>query len=78
LCNHWRAIRSDLYYKDYPLFWHVDISCYSRVHVDGHDIMDRYHWPQIFKIWIDIAVTGFPEPVTQTREFFALSRDIAL
>jgi ABC-type branched-subunit amino acid transport system substrate-binding protein len=26
---------------------------------------------------LDIAVTGFPGPVTQTREFFALSRDIA-
>lgn len=26
---------------------------------------------------LDFAVTGFPRPVTQTREFFALSRDIA-
>ena len=26
---------------------------------------------------LDIAVTGFPGPVAQTREFFALSRDIA-
>jgi hypothetical protein len=44
----------------------------------GYDSIDRYHRPQIFKTWIDIAVTGFPEPVAQTRECFALSHDIAL
>jgi predicted nucleotidyltransferase len=32
-----------LYFEDYPLFWHVDVSCHSQVHADGNDIMNRYH-----------------------------------
>ena len=41
------------YFDDYPLFWHVDIWCESDIHVDGSDLKATYHWPQIFKIWID-------------------------
>ena len=41
------------YFEDYPLFWHVDIWCDSDTHVDGSDLKATYHWPQIFKIWID-------------------------
>jgi hypothetical protein len=41
------------YFDDYPLFWHVDIWCESDVHVDGADLKATYHWPQVFKIWID-------------------------
>ena len=44
-----------LYFDDYPLFWHVDIGCLSEIHVDGSDIKAAYHWPQIFKIWIDVV-----------------------
>jgi hypothetical protein len=41
------------YFADYPLFWHVDVRCESALHVDGSDLKDTYHWPQIFKMWID-------------------------
>jgi hypothetical protein len=43
------------YFSDYPLFWHVDIGCLSDTHVDRSDIKAAYHWPQIFKIWIDVV-----------------------
>lgn len=41
------------YFDDYPLFWHVDVWCDSDVHVDGSDLKAAYHWPQVFKIWVD-------------------------
>lgn len=41
-----------IYLADYPLFWHLDIGCVSRLHEDGADLGRRYHWPQIFKMWI--------------------------
>ena len=43
------------YFIDYPLFWHVDIGCLADIHADGSDIKGTYHWPQIFKIWIDVV-----------------------
>ncbi|MEM7032505.1 MAG: nucleotidyltransferase domain-containing protein [Chloroflexota bacterium] len=44
-----------VYFDAYPLFWHVDIACESNIHIDGHDLRNTYHWPQIFKIWIDVV-----------------------
>jgi predicted nucleotidyltransferase len=41
-----------LYFAHLPLFWHVDLWCVSDVHVDGSDLKAAYHWPQMFKIWI--------------------------
>jgi hypothetical protein len=38
-----------------PLFWHVDIGCLSEQHIDGEDLKSTYHWPQIFKVWIDVV-----------------------
>jgi predicted nucleotidyltransferase len=43
------------YFSDYPLFWHVDIGCLSDQHIDGSDIKNSYHWPQIFKMWIAVV-----------------------
>jgi hypothetical protein len=43
------------YFADYPLFWHVDIGCVSDQHTDGSDLMQMYHWPQIFKMWIAVV-----------------------
>ncbi len=43
-----------LFFDSYPLFWHVDIACESEHHIDGSDLQGTYHWPQIFKIWIDV------------------------
>ena len=43
------------YFTKYPLFWHIDIGCLSDHHTDGSDIKQQYHWPQIFKMWIDVA-----------------------
>jgi predicted nucleotidyltransferase len=43
------------YFAAYPLFWHVDIGCLSDQHVDGTDLKQQYHWPQIFKMWIDVV-----------------------
>ena len=44
-----------LYFKDYPLFWHIDIGCVSDIHIDGTDLMQTYHWPQRFKMWIELV-----------------------
>lgn len=41
-----------IYLADYPLFWHLDIGCVSTSHEDDDDLVRRYHWPQIFKMWI--------------------------
>lgn len=43
------------YFAAYPLFWHVDIGCLGDQHVDGTDLQQQYHWPQIFKMWIDVV-----------------------
>ena len=43
------------YFAGYPLFWHIDIGCLSDQHVDGSDIKNTYHWPQIFKMWIAVV-----------------------
>lgn len=44
-----------LYFEHYPLFWHIDVSCLSGRHSDGNDILESYHWPQIFKIWLSVV-----------------------
>lgn len=41
-----------IYLADYPLFWHLDIGCSGGLHEDDADLGRRYHWPQIFKMWI--------------------------
>jgi hypothetical protein len=43
-----------LYFKDYPLFWHMDIACESPEHEDGSDLLKRYYPEQIFKIWLEV------------------------
>lgn len=43
------------YFSNQPLFWHVDIGCVSDQHEDGSDLKQQYHWPQIFKMWIDVV-----------------------
>jgi predicted nucleotidyltransferase len=43
------------YFNDFPAFWHVDIGCLSDQHIDGSDIKNSYHWPQIFKMWIAVV-----------------------
>ncbi|MFC7623309.1 nucleotidyltransferase domain-containing protein [Microlunatus sp. GCM10028923] len=53
-----------IYLADYPLFWHLDIGCAGPRHEDDADLGRRYHWPQIFKMWIAAVkeqVRGRPE-----------------
>lgn len=45
-----------LYFADLPLFWHIDVWCVSDTHIDGSDLKAAYHWPQMFKIWIEELV----------------------
>lgn len=45
------------YFEDHPLFWNVDIGCVSEEHVDGTELRDQYHWPQVFAMWVK-AVKG--------------------
>lgn len=42
-----------LYFADFPLFWHVDVWCESDLHVDGLDLKSAFHWPQMFRVWVD-------------------------
>lgn len=42
-----------LYFADLPLFWHVDIWCESELHEDGSDIKAEFHWPFLFRVWLD-------------------------
>lgn len=52
------------------MFWHVDIGCLSDRHVDGSDIKATYHWPRIFKMWIDV-VKDFARGVDRVDELGA-------
>lgn len=42
-----------LYFADFPLFWHVDVLSESDLHEDGSDIKSEYHWPFLFRVWLD-------------------------
>jgi hypothetical protein len=59
-----------LYFADLLLFWHVDVWCNSDIHADGADLKSAFHWPQMFRVWVDElnkVLRGPPNTIVMDR-----------
>ncbi|GAB3764763.1 nucleotidyltransferase family protein [Microlunatus parietis] len=69
-----------IYLADYPLFWHLDIGSAGPLHEADADLGRRYHWPQIFKMWIAAVkdqLRGRPERTADFLRHIAAWADLS-